>query len=427
MTHGKGWTWAALGMCAWLAGCTPTGEPAAAIAGRPPAFFGGPGKLFGGQTKPAGRVIHSGPLRAVWVTRFAYRTPADIAQVMDNCQGLGLNAVLFQVRGNGTVFYRSRIEPWSEAFGGGDPGFDPLEVAVREAHARGLELHAWVNVMPGWRGPNPPQDPRQLYNARPEWFWYDQKGRRQPLIQMIEGRREGWYVSLNPCLPEVRQYLVSVFEEIARGYAIDGLHLDYIRLPNDNAPRGVDYPHDPRTLALYREATGRAPADSRAIWDQWRTEQVSRLVYETRVMVRRVNPEITVSAAVNPDPVRAKAAYFQDGEMWAAKDWVDYLLPMNYTDDEATFVQRAQAWRRRAHGKAVVMGIGLHMTGTAHNAVRQIELADRWKGGFSLFTYSSLFAPPGGMGSADNGNGSPAQRGERLAAVRRPLLRIAGR
>jgi len=100
---------------------------------------------------------------------------------------------------------------------------------------------------------------------------------------------------------------------------------------------------------------------------------------------------------------------------------------MNYTDNESVFIQRAQAWRRCAHGKAVVIGIGLHMTGTAQSAIRQIELADRWKGGFSLFTYSSLFGPPGGVSPADKGNGSPAQRGERLAAVRRTLLRIAGR
>jgi uncharacterized lipoprotein YddW (UPF0748 family) len=346
---------------------------------------------------------------------------------MENCEGLGLNAVLFQVRGNGTVFYPSHIEPWSEALGGRSPGFDPLEVAVREAHAHDLELHAWVNVMPAWRGPNPPQDPRQLYNAHPEWFWYDQKGRRQPLVQTIEGQPGGWYVSLNPCLPEVRQYLVSVFEEIVRGYDIDGLHLDYIRFPNDNAPRGVDYPYDPRTLALYQAATGRSPADNREIWSQWRAEQVSRLVYETRVMMRRVNPRMKLSAAVNPDPIRARTAYFQDGGTWTAKDWVDCLLPMNYTPDEATFVQRAEAWRRRAHGKAIVMGVGLHMTGTAHNAARQIELADRWKGGFSLFAYSSLFAPPGSTAPADDGNGSPAQRRERLAAVRRTLLQIAGR
>src|SRR5262245_40426125 len=88
------------------------------------------------------------PTRAIWVTRFDYRTADDVAQIMEHCQSAGLNTVMFQVRGNGTAFYRSRREPWAQELGGKDPGFDPLEVACREAHARHIQLHAWVNVMP---------------------------------------------------------------------------------------------------------------------------------------------------------------------------------------------------------------------------------------------------------------------------------------
>ena len=199
----------------------------------------------------------TGGVRAIWVTRGDFRTADDVTRIMEDCSRGGFNTVIFQVRGNGTVFYPSKIEPWAEQFNFTSPGFDPLGQAIQEAHRRGMELHAWVNVMPAWRGTKPPASPEQLYNKHPEWFWYDQHGKRQPL--------NPFYVSLNPCLPEVREYLVDVFHEIVANYPIDGLHLDYIRFPNDNAPRGVDYPHDPRTLALYREATGRAPADSRAI------------------------------------------------------------------------------------------------------------------------------------------------------------------
>jgi uncharacterized lipoprotein YddW (UPF0748 family) len=409
---------AGLAVCLATAGCTST-----ELSGG----GGGLAVLFGGGKGGVSPIVRKGPMRAVWVTRFDYRTPADIREIMENCHSVGLNAVLFQVRGNGTALYRSRIEPWADELGGADGGFDPLEVAVKEGHARGIEVHAWVNVMPAWRGPNPPSNPRQLYNAHPEWFWYDQKGQRQPLIQMNEGRREGWYVSLNPCLPEVRKYLVSVFEEIVRGYPIDGLHLDYIRFPNETAPRGVDYPYDPKTLALYKAATGRVPKESREIWTQWRAEQVSRLVYETRVMMRCVHPQMKLSAAVGPDPVQAKAAHYQDGETWAAKDWVDFLVPMNYTGDEATYVRRAEAWRRCAHGKGVVMGIGLHSAGSPRGTIRQLELADHWNQGFSLFSYSSLFGSTARTGPAETGTAATTQRQERLAAVRRTLLQMAER
>ena len=152
---------------------------------------------------------------------------------MENCRQGGFNTVLFQVRGNGTAFYRSRIEPLTHEYKKGDPRFDPLEVACREAHRRGLALHAWVNVMPGWRGPRPPADRKQLYRARPEWFLKDQHGKRQPLDS-------DFYVSLNPCLPEVRDYLVKVFADIMRRYPVDGLHLDW-EFYAKNGEAGVCY------------------------------------------------------------------------------------------------------------------------------------------------------------------------------------------
>jgi uncharacterized lipoprotein YddW (UPF0748 family) len=199
------------------------------------------------------------PMRAIWVTRSDYRTPEDVGRIVNNCADAGFNTILFQVRGNATVFYRSDIEPWAEQFEFQDPGFDPLALAIEEARQRGVELHAWVNVMPAWRGTTPPAEASQIYNTRPEWFWYDQNGNRQQL--------SSFYVSLNPCLPEVREYLVDVYRELVSRYDVDGLHLDYIRFPNEPpaTPRGsdVDYPYDERTLALFKAETGKTPTRSR--------------------------------------------------------------------------------------------------------------------------------------------------------------------
>ncbi len=403
--------------------CLATGACAPENAGG----WSRPGPQAPARAEPVRKgFVRRGPVRAIWVTRGDYRTPEDIRQIMDHCRDLGLSDVIFQVRGHGTAFWDSRIEPWADELGGRHPGYDPLAVAIREAHARDLALHGWVNVMPAWCGREAPRNPRQLYNAHPDWFWYDQKGERQPLLQMDEGRLQPWYVSVNPCLPEVRQYLVSVFEEIARNYEIDGLHLDYIRFPNDNAPKGVDYPYDARTLALYRSQVGRAPADSRELWTQWRTEQVSRIVYDTRVMMRRTRPAAKLTASVAPDPDRAKAAHYQDGGTWAAKDWVDFLCPMNYTADEALFVRRADAWRRRSHGKPVVMGLGLYMHKTTRPTIRQMELVAQWKQGFCLFSYSSLFASATNReGFAATWGAPDALRNERLNAVRPIVQRIA--
>ena len=188
--------------CPRIARTTLAAAGLACILGCPPSSGpGGPTVLSPDRPRPpAPRDVW--PPRAVWVVRQVYSSPDQIADLMEKCRQAGLNTVLFQVRGNGTAFHRSTIEPPAVEYGGRDPGFDQLEVACDEAHRRGIALHAWVNVMPAWKGKTPPGDPRQLYNARPEWFWYDQDGRRQPL--------DDFYVSLNPCLPEVRAYLVSV-------------------------------------------------------------------------------------------------------------------------------------------------------------------------------------------------------------------------
>lgn len=375
------------------------------------AVAGCVGPQQGGGPQPVAGARFTGPVRAVWVPRGQFRTVADIERIMSDCASAGLNTVVFQVRGNGTVLYPSKIEPWAKEIGGKDPGFDPLAVAIREAHARNLDLQAWANVMPGWQGPAKPSDPAQLYNAHPDWFWYDQKGERQPLTYMNNGRSTGWYTSVNPCLPEVRAYLVSVFEEIVRNYDIDALHLDYIRFPNETAPRGVDYPHDARTLALYRKATGKAPADDKVAWTEWRTEQVSAVVRDTRAMIDRTRKGCRLTASVGPDPARAKAAHFQDGATWANHGWVNTLFPMDYTDDDALFAERRAKWHAAAPHTPLVIGVGIFMHRETEQSVRQLEMTDQWGQGFCIFSYSALV---GG-------------RPPRLEALRPTLLRMANR
>ncbi|MFQ5495264.1 MAG: family 10 glycosylhydrolase, partial [Phycisphaerae bacterium] len=286
--------------------------------------------------------------RAIWVTRWDYKTPTDVATVMKNCRAAGFNTVLFQVRGNGTAMYRSRIEPWAEELGGRDPGFDPLKLACREAHRQGLKLQAWVNVVPGWRGKGPPDNRRQLYHAHPDWFWRDACNRRQPF---------GWYNSLNPCYPEVRAYLVSVMREIVTRYDVDGLHLDYIRFPNDwhdsylPAKAVPDYPRDRRTLALFRRDTGQTPTSNPKAWDRWRTEQITRLVGDIRRMIRRTVPRMTLTAAVGADRQAALRRHFQDTRRWMADGLLRAAPEDGYAPTPTGLLDLDTAWRELLHAQ----------------------------------------------------------------------------
>src|SRR5262249_59062272 len=73
---------------------------------------------------------------------------AELRTLLDRAVELHLNAILLQVRPASDALYDSAFEPWSQVLSGAEgvsPGYDPLRFAISEAHARGLELHAWVN------------------------------------------------------------------------------------------------------------------------------------------------------------------------------------------------------------------------------------------------------------------------------------------
>ena len=330
------------------------------------------------------------PIRAMWVTRYDYKTEQDVTQIIDDCKRANMNTVLFQVRGNGTAFYNSDIEPWADELGGADPGFDPLTVACREAHARNMELHAWVNVMPAWRGTTPPTDPEQLYNRHPDWFWYDQNGKRQEL--------QSFYVSLNPCLPEVRDYIVDVFQEIVTEYDVDGLHMDYIRFPNEPPaiPRGsgIDYPRDERTLSLYKAETGRTPDDDQEAWNQWRTDKVTELITDIRNMMQRKSPKKALSASIGSIRDRG-LSHYQDGKTWLERNLVDAAFLMNYTEDPDTFRTRIEPWLEVKTDAEIVPGLWFAPrieTGEGIDVVKQeIDIARETTRNFCIFAYSSMF------------------------------------
>lgn len=338
------------------------------------------------------------PMRAVWIARFHYETRDDVVTMIRNCKKLGFNTVLWQARGNGTVLYRSQIEPFSEALDYRDPGFDPLAVAIEEAHNQGIRLEAWVNLMPGWRGPTPPTHPGQLYHAHPDWFLYDETGQRQPLaaVDPKTGKAEPYYVILNPCLPAVRDYLVELLHELASRYEMDGIHLDYVRYAWDTTPNARQlYPRDPATLRLYRMDTGKRPDDDPAAWDAWRANQLTRLVASIRDMLRRTKPAVSLSAAVWGDPRVGYQDYLQNAVGWLRAGLLDAAMPMAYTPELARFEQNITAYHQLAPGAHIVPGIGAYRMDSPAALAQQLQRCRVWGGDYAIFSYDSLRATAG--------------------------------
>ena len=422
------------------------------------------------------QVAPSQHIKAIWVTRFDYASEADISAVLDNVTEAGFNTVMWQVRGNATAFFDSPYEPWAEQLGGGDPtfdpGFDPLAVAVAGARERGLSLHAWVNLMPAWWGLEPPANPLQLYNAHPEWLWVDQFGQQQPLS-------DKFYVSVNPCLPEVRAYLTDVVVDIARRYAVEGIHLDYVRFPKEfpgtpKEPPGIDYPRDARTLALFTEALAEAGIDvttaglpgdaggdvgggpARGLgdggeallalpgiaekWDQWRTNAVTETVRDIAAALDTLERPPLLSAAVKATP-SGGLEFHQDAETWTRKSLVGAVFPMNYAREHEPFSQRNAAWMaeldaQRARNEAETPGVAnpfgfqrtpLCIVGVWGGDDDPVLIQDRIRralnqaDGVCLFAYAFLFDSVNAA-TADQNEAESAKR-ERRRQTLAPFLR----
>lgn len=353
--------------------------------------------------------------RGIWVTRWDYRTEEDVRRVMAEVAGLGVTDVMWQVRGQADAFYRSRLEPWGEELLAGlpagrrDPGFDPLSVAVREAHRHGMRIHAWVNVFPLWKGTTPANDSSHLMHARPEWWLMDQTGSRQPLNEH--------YVILNPVLSEVHDHVVAVVKDIASRYAVDGIHLDYIRFVSETHEKGKLYPGDGRTMALYRAAGGKgtsAPEDM-AHFRGWVRGRITDLVARLRREVVGPRKDLVLTAAVWRDPSIARETYLQDAAAWVRDGLIDRAMPMIYSDDNAAYAKDVEAWLAAAPPSRITPGIGTYKHTDGGMTVRQVAIGER-ASGFALFAYAALFesADPNQPKDAK----SKAERAARLRVIR---------
>ncbi len=325
--------------------------------------------------------------RLLWVTRWDYRSPEDIERICYNAASARFTDLLFQVRGEGTVFFRSPFEPWAweltaraPAKGlGVDPGWDPLATAIREGRRRGLRVHAYVNVLPAWaQSSDPPAGHGQPYADHPSWLMVDRAGRRM--------KPEGFYAFLDPSLPEVRRHLAQLAARLVRDYPVDGVHLDYIRYPHESG----DFSYHPRALAEFRAWYGKSPAELPETWERYRQHQVTETVRAIREAIDGVRLGVELSAAVLANIELGQRKAGQDALTWLARGYVDAIAPMVYVQTTDQFRQLLGPILGRADRGRVWVGIRSVEENRAF--LPQIELAaEAFAGGIAVFSYGTVF------------------------------------
>jgi len=253
-------------------------------------------------------------------TLTAAQQQSELVDLLDRAAASGFNAVMFHVRPAGDAVYSSAIEPWGSMLTGTqgtDPGYDPLAFAVTEAHARGLEIHAWINP---FRAGNA-KDTLKL--AASHLF-----STRRDLLRVY-----GSQLWMDPGEPAIHDHSMRVVSDIVQRYDIDGIHADDYFYPyqeNDAAGKLIDFP-DSASYAKSGSTLARA---------DWRRENVDRFVERMYREVHAIKPTIKVGLSPfgiwrpgNPASVAGLDAYatiYADSKKWLQQGWVDYLAPQLY-------------------------------------------------------------------------------------------------
>ena len=285
---------------------------------------------------PQEQLMPQSEVRAIWFDRGTIvkaKSEADLVEIFDRMAIAGINTVFFETLNSSYTIYPSRVAPEQNPL---VKGWDPLKAAVKLAHERDMELHAWV-----WTFAAANKRHNQILNQpshylgpvlsqRPEWAMTDQQGSR---FHYNSGK-----VFLDPANPEVRGYLQKLIAEIADNYDVDGIHLDYIRYPFQSSTGHLTYGYGIASREQFQQATGFDPAQLNPyhlFWSEWiefRTEQVDTFVREVSQQLRDIDPELTLSTAVFPLPTRDRLNKIQQGwETWVKKEWIDMLVPMTYS------------------------------------------------------------------------------------------------
>lgn len=285
---------------------------------------------------------------------------------LDKLKSLGINTVFFQVKPDGTALWPSKILPWSDMLTGKigeDPGYDPLQFMLDEAHKRGMKVHAWFNPYRVSVNTKPStvtelnrtlsQNPASVFVLHRDWI-----------------RTAGDRFVLDPGIPEARSWITSIVAEVVARYPIDGVQFD-------------DY--------FYAESSGSMLNDSETFKKQgqgfgskadWRRHNTQLLIEQVSRTIKQLKPE--VEFGVSPAGVwrnrshdaagsdtRGAAAYdeaYADTRLWVQQGLLDYIAPQIYwpfARDAARYDVLAKWWADvvKPTNTRLYIGVALYKVG----------------------------------------------------------------
>ncbi|MDW8803766.1 family 10 glycosylhydrolase [Streptomyces scabiei] len=319
--------------------------------------------VAGGRPGPRRRAAE-GELRGMWLATVLNRDwpsapglsareqRAELRTHLDTAVARRLNAVIFQVRPTADALWPSPYEPWSQYLTGTqgkDPGWDPLGTAVEEAHARGLELHAWFNPY------------RIAVHTDPSRLVASHPARRNPDWVVPYGGK----LYYNPGIPAVRAFVREAMLDALRKYPVDAVHFDDYFYPYPVAGQvfGDDAAYD---------RYGGSFSDRAA----WRRDNIDRLVRETAAEIKAIRPgtqfgispfgvwrnaETDARGSATRAGVQTYDDLYADTRTWVRENWIDYIVPQLYWNigfPAADYAELLPWWAETARGSGTRLYIG---------------------------------------------------------------------
>ena len=257
----------------------------------------------------AGQGSRSGEIRAVWEHSGQGLYPGNWPRTFRELQRYGITDLFVNVAGAGFAHYPSKVLPQSATC---KQMGDQLTACLKAAESTGIRVHAWMLCFNATRG----SQARLDAFAKRGWWLKNKKGAITEY--------------LDPSKADLREHLLMAVEEIAKRYAVQGVHLDFVR---------------------WYEGS-KLPKDA--------AQHVGAFVTKARARVKRARPHAIFSTAVFGKYPSCVASVGQDWESWLDAGMVDWVVPMNYLEDNvkySAFVR--QQCRTPAHAKKVVSGIGV--------------------------------------------------------------------
>ncbi len=276
--------------------------------------------------------------RAVWIAYLDFKTTGytkkdfktHIETMFNEACAMNMNAVVVHVRPFGDAMYESDYFPWSRYVSGKqgkDPGFDPLEIMVEEAHRRGLEFHAWLNP---YRITSSSTNVKDLSTDNPARIYRtDSNKKNDRNVLTYSGK-----LYYNPSSEEVQTLIINGIKEIVENYDVDGIHFDDYFYPA--LGKNFTKNFDAQEYNAYKEKALKNKEEYMSIAD-WRRNNVNTLVKNIYSSVKEINPEVVfgISPGGFMDSLKADDKYYVDFETWLGHDgYIDYLCPQLYWSND---------------------------------------------------------------------------------------------